>query len=151
MEEENRKPKALTKEEKNEVKGAKKERIFKTKDLVFTAIIAFLIGAIITAGGFVIAGKTHRNNDFRNFKQDGIQGNIGPGEFNNNQGQLDNKQNNSNNQNNNNHMKQRPDMNNQQMPNNNDQNSQNASSAPNASSNTEQPAAPNNSNNQQNG
>lgn len=129
MEEENRKPKALTKEENSKAKVEKVERIFKTKDLVFTAIIAFLIGAIVVAAGFAICGK-NRREDFRNFKQDGIQRNIGPGEFNNNQGQNnDNKQNNG--------TIQRPDMNNGQP--NQNQNSningqQNAPTAPNNNS-----------------
>jgi len=72
--------------EKEELKNekVKKERVFTTKDLVFTAIIACLIGAIITTGGFAIFNKNHKRDDFRDFKQDGIQRSIGSGDNNSN-------------------------------------------------------------------
>lgn len=69
---------------KAEVVKPKKERIFKTKELIFTGIVSFLVGAIVTTAGFTIAGKTHHRADFKDGKQDGIQRKIGPGEFDNN-------------------------------------------------------------------
>ena len=66
------------KKEDEKKEGVKKDRYFKKKDLIFTAIVAFLVGAIITATGFTIAGKTHKRGDFRDFKQDGIQRQIDP-------------------------------------------------------------------------
>ncbi len=61
----------------------KEEKIYKRKDLITTAIIAFLIGAILTSGGFAISkalkgGK--RNIDYR---QNGIQRNINQEDLNN--------------------------------------------------------------------
>ena len=67
-----------------EAKQVKVEKIYKTKDLVMTAIIAFLIGAIITAGGFAINKTLKGGRDLRDFKQNGIQRSIGPGEFDSN-------------------------------------------------------------------
>ena len=111
------------KEIKKEV--VKKVRSYKTKDLVFVAIIAFLIGAIITATGFTIYNKSRGKEDFRNFKQDGVQRNIGPNGLDGEQGQTNNPNNNGLN-------KQRPDRNNPNAssePNNqsqsNDQNTSN--------------------------
>ena len=77
MEEENRKPKALSKDESN---PGKAEKIYLKKDLILTAIIAFLIGAIISAGGFAIERAINKGNR-RDFRQDRIQTNIGQGDF----------------------------------------------------------------------
>ena len=118
--------------EKEELKNekVKKERVFTTKDLVFTAIIACLIGAIITAGGFAIFNKNHRRGDFRDLKQDGIQTNMGPREFNNS--------------NNNKNMRQLPQGNNQ---NNNQNNSEQAPNTQNPPSDAPNQSTPNNQSN----
>ena len=71
--------------------AVKKEKNYKTKDLVLTAVIAFLVGAILASGCFMICGKTNKRGDFRNFKQDGIQRNIEDGRFDN--GKMPNNQN----------------------------------------------------------
>lgn len=46
----------------NNVVETKKERIFRTKEVVFIGIIAFLTGAIVTTAGFTIAKKHQPNN-----------------------------------------------------------------------------------------
>ena len=126
----------MEKENKEEkVVKIKDEKIYKAKDIVFTAIIAFLIGAILTAGGFTIFNKSHRKGDIRNFKQDNIQRSIGPGEFNNNQGQENRQPNSKNNSNN----SQTPPS----MPNE-------PQNAPNTSNNQENQNQPNNAQQQPN-
>lgn len=117
--------------EKEELKNekVKKEKVFTTKDLVLTAIIACLIGAIITAGGFAIFNKNHKRDDLRDFKQDGIQRSIGPGD---------------NNSNNDKKMRQLPQGTEQ---NNNQNNSEQAPNTQNPPSDAPNQSTPNNQNN----
>ena len=106
----------------------KAEKIYKRKDIITTAIIAFLIGAIITAGGFTISKTLRRGRGDRDFKQNGIQRNINQEDLNNrpndNRGRMNRTEDiPNNNQNNNN---QNPPS----MP-NNEQQPSNSNSAPN--------------------
>ena len=100
----------------------KEEKIYKRKDLITTAIIAFLIGAILTSGGVAIAkglkgGK--RNIDYR---QNGIQRNINQEDLNNrpndNRGRMNRRENMPNNDENNNNQNPPSNPNNGQQPNN---------------------------------
>lgn len=139
MEDENRKPKALTQNAKSNDKEVVEKRKFETKDLVFTAIIAFLIGAIITAGGFAIE-KTVSRGMHPDFRQNSIQRNFEPGEFDNNQSQ----------KNKNGRREQRPNQNggqnSQTAPNNGDQ-QPNTQNPQNSQNNRNMPNTPNNQNN----
>lgn len=100
----------------------KEEKIYKRKDLITTAIIAFLIGAILTSGGFAISKALKGGRRDMDFRQNGIQRNIDRDDLNNgqndNRGRMNRREDiPSNNQNNNN---QNPpsNPNNGQQPNN---------------------------------
>ena len=100
----------------------KEEKIYKRKDLITTAIIAFLIGAILTSGGFAISKALKGGRRDIDFRQNGIQRNIDKEDLNNgqndNRGRMNRREDiPSNNQNNNN---QNPpsNPNNGQQPNN---------------------------------
>ena len=67
----------------------KEEKIYKRKDLITTAIIAFLIGAILTSGGFAISKALKGGRRDMDFRQNGIQRNIDRDDLNN--GQNDNR------------------------------------------------------------
>ena len=67
----------------------KKEKIYKRKDIITTAIIAFLIGAVLTAGGFAISKALKGGRKDRDFRPNGIQRNIDQDDLNN--GQNDNR------------------------------------------------------------
>ncbi len=136
----------------NQIYEAKKvekgvERSFSKKDIIFTAIIAFLIGSIITASGFLIFNKSNKKNDIRNFKDNGIQRNIDLNDENNSD------QNNG--QNNKGQMMQRPDRNNKSGQNNtppslpNESNNQNTQKNQPNNQNS-QPNLPNNNTNTEN-
>lgn len=113
---------------------AKKEKTYKRKDLITTAIIAFLIGAILTAGGFAISKALKGGRGDRDFRPNGIQRNINQGDFDTNQDQSGKQG----------KMNRRGNMQNNQ-PNNDQNNNQNPPSMP----SNEQPnnaQQPNNSN-----
>ncbi len=87
----------------------KKDKIYKKKDLITTAIIAFLIGAILTSGGFAISRALKGGRKDRDFRPNGIQRNIDQDDLNNAQnnykgrmnrrGNMPNNDQNNNNQN----------------------------------------------------
>lgn len=121
----------------------KKEKIYKRKDLITTAIIAFLVGAIIATGGFAISKALSKGKGNKDFRTNGIHRNIEEKNINNEQKQnrSSNKMNNSN-ANKKNNRQNIPNINNNSK--NNNQNNQNPPSLPN---NEQQP---NNSNSSQN-
>ena len=114
----------------------KKEKIYKRKDLITTAIIAFLIGAVLTAGGFAISKALKGGRKDRDFRPNGIQRNIDQDDLNNGQndyrGRMNRRGNMPNNDQNNNNQNPPSLPNNEQqpsnsntapsLPNNNDQN-----------------------------
>ena len=114
----------------------KKEKIYKRKDLITTAIIAFLIGAVLTSGGFAISKALKGGRKDRDFRQNGIQRNIDQDDLNNGQndyrGRMNRRGNMPNNDQNNNNQNPPSLPNNEQqpsnsntapsLPNNNDQN-----------------------------
>ena len=130
----------------------KKEKIYKRKDLITTAIIAFLIGAIITAGGFAFSKAIKGGRKDRDFRTNGIQRNINQDDLNNGQngyrgrmngkGNLPDNAQNSNNQN-------PPNMknNNQNPPSmpNNEQQPNNSNTAPSVPNTNEQNSTSNKS------
>ena len=123
----------------------KKEKIYKRKDIITTAIIAFLIGAVLTAGGFAISKALNGGRKDRDFRTDGIQRNIEQKDINNDQKQnqsSDNK--NSSNTNKKNYKQNVPSTNNEPQNNN-----QNPPSIPNneqqPSNSNVAPSVPNNS------
>ena len=65
--------------------AVKKEKIYKRKDIITTAIIAFLIGAILTSGGFAISRALKGGRKDRDFRPNGIQRNIDQDDLNNGQ------------------------------------------------------------------
>jgi len=87
----------------------KKDKIYKRKDLITTAIIAFLVGAILTSGCFAISKALKGGKKDRDFRQNGIQRNIDQEDLNNGQndykgrmnrrGNMPNNDQNNNNQN----------------------------------------------------
>lgn len=120
----------------------KEEKIYKRKDLITTAIIAFLIGAILTSGGFAISKALKGGRRDIDFRQNGIQRNIDKEDLNNgqndNRGRMNRREDiPSNNQNNNN---QNPpsNPNNGQQPNN-------SNAVPNVPSNNNQESSTNKS------
>ena len=111
----------------------KKDKIYKKKDLITTAIIAFLIGAILTSGGFAISRALKGGRKDRDFRPNGIQRNIDQDDLNNGQndykGRINRRGNMPNNDQNNNNQNPPSLPNNEQQPsnsnaapNNNDQN-----------------------------
>lgn len=120
----------------------KKQKTYKRKDIITTAIIAFLVGAIIATGGFAISKAFSKGKGNKDFRTNEIHRNIEERNINNEQKQngSSNKMNNSNaNKNNRQNI---PNTNNNSQ--NNNQNNQNPPSLPN---NEQQP---NNSNSSQN-
>ena len=108
----------------------KKEKTYKRKDLITTAIIAFLVGAIITTGGFAISKALKGRRKDRDFRPNGIQRNIEQKDINNGQKQNQNSRNiNNSNTNKKNHKQNAPSTNNDSK--NNNQNNQNPPSLPN--------------------
>ena len=99
----------------------KKEKIYKRKDLITTAIIAFLIGAVLTTGGFAISKGLKGGRKDRDFRPNEIQRNIDQDNLNNgqndNRGRMNRRGNMPNNE-------QQPNNSNAtpSVPNNNDQN-----------------------------
>ena len=110
--------------DKNETKAfeAKKEKIYKRKDLITTAIIAFLIGAVLTAGGFAISKALKGGRKDRDFRPNGIQRNIDQDDLNNgindNRGRMNRRGNMPNNDQNNDNQNPPSMPNNEQQPNN---------------------------------
>ena len=100
----------------------KKEKIYKRKDLITTAIIAFLIGAILTSGGFAISKALKGGRRDRDFRTNGIQRNIDQDDLNNgqndNRGRMNRRGNMPNNEQNNNNQNPPSLPNNEQQPNN---------------------------------
>ena len=113
----------------------KKEKIYKRKDIITTAIIAFLIGAVLTAGGFAISKSLKGGRKDRDFRPNGIQRNIDQDDLNNgqndNRGRMNRRGNMPNNDQNNNN--QNPPS----MP-NNDQQTNNSNAAPSVPNNNDQ-------------
>ena len=113
----------------------KKEKIYKRKDIITTAIIAFLIGAVLTAGGFAISKALKGGRKDRDFRPNGIQRNIDQDDLNNgqndNRGRMNRRGNMPNNDQNNNN--QNPPS----MP-NNEQQSNNSNTTPSVPNNNEQ-------------
>ena len=99
----------------------KKEKIYKRKDIITTAIIAFLIGAVLTAGGFAISKSLKGGRKDRDFRPNGIQRNIDQDDLNNgqndNRGRMNRRGNMPNNDQQTNNSNAAPSV-----PNNNDQN-----------------------------
>ena len=121
--------------DKNETKTfeVKKEKIYKRKDIITTAIIAFLIGAVLTSGVFAISKALKGGRKDRDLKPNGIQRNIDQDDSNNgqndNRGRMHRRGNMPNNDQNNNNQNPPSLPNNEQQPsnsnaapNNNDQN-----------------------------
>ena len=100
----------------------KKEKIYKRKDIITTAIIAFLIGAVLTAGGFAISKALKGGRKDRDFRSNGIQRNIDQDDLNNgqndNRGRMNRRGNMPNNDQNNNNQNPPSMPNNEQQPNN---------------------------------
>ena len=100
----------------------KKEKIYKRKDLITTAIIAFLIGAVLTSGGFAISKALKGGRKDRDFRPSGIQRNIDQEDLNNgindNRGRMNRRGNMPNNDQNNNNQNPPSLPNNEQQPNN---------------------------------
>ena len=100
----------------------KEEKIYKRKDLITTAIIAFLIGAILTSGGFAISKALKGGRRDMDFRQNGIQRNIDRDDLNNgqndNRGRMNRRNNMPNNEQNNNNQNPPSNPNNGQQPNN---------------------------------
>lgn len=100
----------------------KKEKIYKRKDLITTAIIAFLIGAVLTSGGFAISKALKGGRKDRDFRPNGIQRNIDQDDSNNGQndyrGRMNRRGNMPNNNQNNNNQNPPSMPNNEQQPNN---------------------------------
>ena len=100
----------------------KKEKIYKRKDLITTAIIAFLIGAVLTSGGFAISKALKGGRKDRDFRPNGIQRNIDQDDSNNGQndyrGRMNRRVNMPNNDQNNNNQNPPSMPNNEQQPNN---------------------------------
>ena len=100
----------------------KKEKIYKRKDLITTAIIAFLIGAVLTSGGFAISKALKGGRKDRDFRPNGIQRNIDQDDLNNGQndyrGRMNRRGNMPNNDQNNNNQNPPSMPNNEQQPNN---------------------------------
>lgn len=119
----------------------KKQKTYKRKDIITTAIIAFLVGAIIATGGFAISKALSKGKGNKDFRTNGIHRNIEEKNINNEQNRSSNKMNNSN-ANKKNNRQNIPNINNNSK--NNNQNNQNPPSLPN---NEQQP---NNSNSSQN-
>ena len=110
--------------DKNETKTfeVKKEKIYKRKDIITTAIIAFLIGSVLTAGGFAISKALKGERKDRDFKPNGIQRNIDQDDLNNgqndNRGRMNRRGNMPNNDQNNDNQNPPSIPNNEQQPNN---------------------------------
>ena len=134
---ENKEIEAVVLDSDNNSSNAKKEKIYSKKDIITTAIIAFLIGAIITAGGFAISKTLKGERGDRDFRPDGIQRNIDKREF-------DNSQNSNGNQGKMNRRGNRPNTNNQSTP--NMQDNQNPPSIPNNNQVPNNSQQPNNAN-----
>ena len=100
----------------------KKDKIYKKKDLITTAIIAFLIGAILTSGGFAISRALKGGRKDRDFRPNGIQRNIDQDDLNNGQNDYKGRMNRrgipQNNEQNNNNQNPPSMPNNEQQPNN---------------------------------
>ena len=100
----------------------KEEKIYKRKDLITTAIIAFLIGAILTSGGFAISKALKGGRRDMDFRQNGIQRNIDRDDLNNgqndNRGRMNRRDDIPNNNQNNNNQNPPSTPNNGQQPNN---------------------------------
>ena len=100
----------------------KTEKIYKRKDIITTAIIAFLIGAILTSGGFAISKALKGGRKDRDFRTNGIQRNIDQDDLNNgqndNRGRMNRRDNMPNNDQNNNNQNPPSMPNNEQQPNN---------------------------------
>ena len=113
----------------------KKEKIYKRKDIITTAIIAFLIGAVLTAGGFAISKALKGGRKDRDFRPNGIQRNIDQDNLNNgqndNRGRMNRRGNMPNNDQNNNNQNPPSMPNNEQQPNN-------SNAAPNVPNNNNQ-------------
>lgn len=113
----------------------KKEKIYKRKDIITTAIIAFLIGAVLTAGGFAISKALKGGRKDRDFRPNGIQRNIDQDDLNNgqndNRGRMNRRGNMPNNDQNNNNQNPPSMPNNEQQPNN-------SNAAPNVPNNNNQ-------------
>ena len=100
----------------------KEEKIYKRKDLITTAIIAFLIGAILTSGSFAISKALKGGRRDMDFRQNGIQRNIDRDDLNNgqndNRGRMNRRDDIPNNNQNNNNQNPPSTPNNGQQPNN---------------------------------
>ena len=100
----------------------KKEKIYKRKDIITTAIIAFLIGAVLTAGGFAISKGLKGERKDRDFRPNEIQRNIDKDNLNNgqndNRGRMNRRGNMPNNDQNNDNQNPSSIPNNEQQPNN---------------------------------
>ena len=100
----------------------KKEKIYKRKDIITTAIIAFLIGAVLTTGGFAISKGLKGGRKDRDFRPNEIQRNIDQDNLNNgqndNRGRMNRRGNMPNNDQNNNNQNPPSLPNNEQQPNN---------------------------------
>ena len=120
----------------------KEEKIYKRKDLITTAIIAFLIGAILTSGGFAISKALKGGRRDTDFRQNGIQRNIDQEDLNNRQyddrGRMNRRNNMPNNEQNNNNQNPPSNPNNGQQPNN-------SNAVPNVPSNNNQESSTNKS------
>lgn len=113
----------------------KTEKIYKRKDIITTAIIAFLIGAILTSGGFAISKALKGGRRNMDFGPNGIQRNINQEDLNNgqndNRGRMNRRDNMPNNNQNNNNQNPPSNPNNEQQPNN-------SNAAPNVPNNNNQ-------------
>ena len=120
----------------------KEEKIYKRKDLITIAIIAFLIGAIITSGGFAISKALKGGKRNMDFRQNGIQRSINQEDLNNrqndNRGRMNRRENLPNNEENNNNQNPPSNPNNGQQPNN-------SNAVPNVPSNNNQDSTANKS------
>ena len=120
----------------------KEEKIYKRKDLITTAIIAFLIGAILTSGGFAISKALKGGRRNMDFRPNGIQRSINQDDLNNgqndNRGRMNRREDIPNNNQNNNNQNQPSNPNNGQQPNN-------SNAVPNVPSNNNQDSTANKS------
>ena len=129
---ENKEIEAVVLDSENNSFDVKKEKIYKKKDLIITAIIAFLIGAIVTAGGCAISKTIKGGREDRLFRNNGIHRNIEEKEFENsqapngNQGRMIKRGN-------------RPNMNGQSTQNPNNDNLESNQTSPSAPNNAQQP------------